>query len=318
MAWDSELGNSPKRVSEILARIYHTEFGGKSRGRFRTSRNNFRKIANVPLLTDEYIHEVSLWLRKKDIILIDLDNAFCVFPLSSTASFRRVPETVITSYTEADEGGFAEPAARQCRAGMEKAWQDLSELEPGDVCARTQAGFDESSGLYELKTYGQDIYISMDDKEIFGHSPEADLLLSKLGPYSHVSILNYLTSAKDMPLSGTLIKPGDLSGAKIFNRGAHLSPQNRMTRKFGRDPAGFLKRGSLFGGEPSIYGDASIELHPFPRVPVVIILWTEDEEFPSRADLLLDSTCKEHLPTDIIWMTVIMSLLIMTSKFEGG
>ena len=131
MVWDSELGNSPKRVSEILARIYQTEFGGKNRGRFRTSRNNFRKIANVPLLTDEYIGEVSLWLRKKDLILIDLDNAFCVFPLSSTASFRRVPETVIAPYVERNEGGFAEPAARQCRAGLEKAWQALSELEPG-------------------------------------------------------------------------------------------------------------------------------------------------------------------------------------------
>jgi uncharacterized protein DUF3786 len=318
MVWDSELGNSPNRVSEILARIYKTEFGGKRRGRFRTSRNNFRKIANVPLLTDEYVQEVSLWLRKRDMILIDLDNAFCVFPLSSTGSFRRVPETVIASYAEPDEGGFTEPAARQCRAGMEKAWQDLSKLEPGDVCRRAQAHFNESSGIYNLKSYGQDIYICTEDRDIFGHSPQTDLLLNRLGPYSHISILNYLTNAKDMPLSGRLIKPRDLSGAKIFSRGAHFSPQNRMTRKYGSDPKGFLKRGSLFGGEPSIYGDASVQLHPFPGVPVVVILWTEDEEFPSRADLLLDSTCEEHLPTDIIWMTVIMSLLIMTSNFEGG
>jgi hypothetical protein len=59
------------------------------------------------------------------------------------------------------------------------------------------------------------------------------------------------------------------------------------------------------------YGDTSVRLFPFPRVPVVLIIWKQDKEFPARADILLDSTCSEHLPTDIIWSTAMMSILTM-------
>jgi hypothetical protein len=40
-------------------------------------------------------------------------------------------------------------------------------------------------------------------------------------------------------------------------------------------------------------------------------LWLEDDEFPARLDLLFDSTCAMHLPTDIIWSIAMMSVLIM-------
>ena len=59
------------------------------------------------------------------------------------------------------------------------------------------------------------------------------------------------------------------------------------------------------------HGDASVKIFPFPRVPVVLLIWKHDEEFPARADILFDSTCSEHLPTDIIWSTAIMSILVM-------
>jgi hypothetical protein len=58
-------------------------------------------------------------------------------------------------------------------------------------------------------------------------------------------------------------------------------------------------------------GDASIKLFPLPRIPVVLTLWLEDEEFPAGADLFFDSTCDLQLPTDIIWSIAMMSILIM-------
>ncbi|MBI3593004.1 MAG: DUF3786 domain-containing protein, partial [Nitrospirae bacterium] len=45
--------------------------------------------------------------------------------------------------------------------------------------------------------------------------------------------------------------------------------------------------------------------------PVALILWAADEEFPSRVDLLFDSTCELQLPLDIIWSIAMMSLLLM-------
>ena len=59
------------------------------------------------------------------------------------------------------------------------------------------------------------------------------------------------------------------------------------------------------------YGDASVELLPLPRIPVTLILWLSDYEFPARADLLFDSTCEQRLPLDVIWSIAMMSVLVM-------
>jgi len=102
MDWNSGVCRNPQQMAEILKNIYQEEFGGKLRGRFRTSRKNFRKLANLPLLTEDYIREVTLWLRKKDLVLVDIDYAFLVFPLKAR-SWRRVTNSVIEQYLELSE-----------------------------------------------------------------------------------------------------------------------------------------------------------------------------------------------------------------------
>jgi hypothetical protein len=39
-----------------------------------------------------------------------------------------------------------------------------------------------------------------------------------------------------------------------------------------------------------------------------VLLWTEDDEFPARADLLFDATCSAHLPLDILWSAAMVSI----------
>ena len=59
------------------------------------------------------------------------------------------------------------------------------------------------------------------------------------------------------------------------------------------------------------YGDASIRLPAFPKVPVYIILFKSDGEFSVRSDLLFDSTCSLQLPEDILWSIAMMGVMIM-------
>lgn len=105
MSWDRRLGKSPKKLAEDLEKIFYQKFGGKSKGRFRTSRGNFRKLAGLPVLDERYLREVSLWLRKTDMILVDCDSFFIIFPISNTKSFRRVPTEVLEEYLEMESEG---------------------------------------------------------------------------------------------------------------------------------------------------------------------------------------------------------------------
>jgi hypothetical protein len=195
--------------------------------------------------------------------------------------------------------------------GEDKAWSILRDLDPAEVCRNAMVAFDAASGLYLMKSFGMDICIDPGEQQIQSDAPEAELLLERLGYFSRLSILWYITSARDIPLSGKLVQPVNLKGGQIFFRGTHVLPSDKLALRYGNDKKGFLKRGKDLGGEQVNYGDVAVKLFPFPRIPVVIILWIEDEEFPPRVDLLFDSNCEFHLALDILWSTAMKTLLIM-------
>ncbi|MGD0884018.1 MAG: DUF3786 domain-containing protein [Thermodesulfovibrionales bacterium] len=196
-------------------------------------------------------------------------------------------------------------------AGEAKAWESLAKLNHDDVCGRTDAVFDTSSGLYSIRSFGKDIFVSPRERRIFGNSPMNDILLKRLGYFFNFSALCYLTMAKDTSITGRLIKPINMKSGQLFFRGSHVLPLDNIAQNFGHDLDGFLKRGEDFCGESLNYGDASLKLLPLPKVPVVLILWREDEEFPPRADLLFDSSVEIQLPIDVIWSIAMLSLLVM-------
>lgn len=195
--------------------------------------------------------------------------------------------------------------------GEERAWNELARLSPADVSRRSKTVYDSASGTYTLRFFNQEVLISPEDRKIRGEGRLSDFFLKQLYFYSRLSILWYLIRAKEVELSGDLINPRNVSGWLIYSHGSHILPLEKLTAKYGSDVPALLVEGKEVGGMPLCYGDASVQLFPFPRVPVVLILWRGDEEFPARTDLLFDSTCSLHLPPDIIWSTAMMSLLVM-------
>lgn len=196
--------------------------------------------------------------------------------------------------------------------GEAKAWEILSSLDPKDVCRNAKVAFDTETETYHITSFGMDFLVSLRDKTISSTALHSDLLLGTLKDFSRLAILWYLVNAKDIPLTERLIKPVDVKGGQRFSTGTHLLPTEKIAGKYGKDKEGFIKRGQEFGAEISTYGDASLKLFPLPRVPVTIILWLEDEEYPPRVDLLLDSTCDLQIASsDIIWAVAMMGALVM-------
>ena len=195
--------------------------------------------------------------------------------------------------------------------GEKKAWELLSQLDPKATESRTGAIFNSENSTYELKCFGQDIHVSLNDREITASSDLGKLLINDLGKYSRLSILSYLVTAMDLPLSGELVRPADLPGGGIFGKGTHVLPMDRLAKRFGRDHKQLLSIGEELGATVLDHGNVSLELLPFLRVPVTIIVWSGDKEFPPKAFLLCDSTCTSQFPIDIIWSTAMMTVRII-------
>ena len=195
--------------------------------------------------------------------------------------------------------------------GEDKAWELLSQLDTKATEIRTGASFNLDNSKYELKCLGQDIHISLVEREITASSPIGKCIVNDLGEYSRLSILSYLVTARDLPFSGELVRPADLPGGGIFVRGTHVLPMHEIAETFGHDHERFLNIGKELGGSKRDYGDVSLELLPFRRLPMTIIIWSGDDEFPAKASLLCDSTCTKHLSIDILWSTAMMSVLLL-------
>ncbi len=197
------------------------------------------------------------------------------------------------------------------QSGEDKAWQLLAEADPDVICRNAAVRFDAVTGQYILASCGMDFYISPGEKLIESTAADGAVLLGKLGYFFRLSVPWYMTSANDIPLSSRLVKPEDMKGGHHFFRGSHVMPLDRVAGKYARDAEGFMMKGVHFGGTPVQYGDAAFVLLPFPRIPLTVILWTADEEFDARVELLLDATCELQLPIDIIWSISMMSLLLL-------
>jgi hypothetical protein len=195
--------------------------------------------------------------------------------------------------------------------GEDKAWEILATLKPADVCRKADVTWDADSASYTVKSFGMDFIVSSRERSISSNAPGSGVLVGKLGYFFRLAVLWYLVNAKEVDCTGRLMKLEHIKGGEIFTKGSHVLPLDSVANNYGRDKDGFLRKGVTLGGEPLQHADASVRLRPLPRVPVVIALWLEDDEFPARVDLLLDSTCDLQLPTDIIWSVAMMTVLMM-------
>jgi hypothetical protein len=193
--------------------------------------------------------------------------------------------------------------------GESKAWDLLVASDPAAVCARAGVDFDAASGAYLVPSFGRRFTVAPSDRQILGLEPDGESFLKGHADLLRLSVLWYLVKASPTSPSGNLVRPASLPGGEIFARGTHVLPLEALAAKYSKRPGAFLSAGFALGGRAATYGDVAVELPPFPKVPTTVILWTEDDEFPARADLLFDATGPHHLPLDILWSVAMLSVL---------
>lgn len=193
-------------------------------------------------------------------------------------------------------------------AGEELAWDVLGLLDPEVVCRRTRAFYDCKAHTFKLKFFSQYVDVSLHSKFISSQERVGELLLEKLRNYASLTILWYLIHASDAPSSGKLVNPADLAGGQIYAGGTHVLPVQLIADKYRADREGFINRGRILGGQELSLAEASFLLLPFPRISIAILLWLQDDEFPARSVLLVDSSSGQQLPPDAMWLTTMMCL----------
>ena len=131
-----------------------------------------------------------------------------------------------------------------------------------------------------------------------------------------ILILHYMLSPASAPLTENWISYREIPGASFYYSAFVKRAIDPLKKVFGQNIDGLLRAGETLGGKTIDTGDAGYEFRLFPNIPVRIILWAADDEFPAEANIVFNENIRGSLsPEDIAWLAgMLVYRLIGLSK----
>lgn len=170
-------------------------------------------------------------------------------------------------------------------------WQTrFLSMDPHDLCRKLP--FLSLSGEHLILPYfNQTIAIRLSDGLIA--PPPAWGKLSLMDEMNIYTMLWY--SRQDAILTGHWCTFENLRNARPFGpafRKGNLAP---FAQTFSGHADLLEAALQAFGGKPLPTGDVGYELEVFPCIPMQVLFWDSDEEFPAQCNLLFDSSAPDFI-----------------------
>jgi hypothetical protein len=179
-------------------------------------------------------------------------------------------------------------------------FKELSEKDPGEICRNALCNYDSKKRCFILNFFGEEYLIMPLERRItklLATDYEVDILTG-------LTIIYYLLYSKDIRVTGEWISEKDIPGGTMFFTGPHTIPTNLIDKRF-VNISDFSSRSEKLAGNRIDMGDSAFAFRVLPRVPVAVIYWKGDNEYPVQTKLLFDRSISDHLTPDIIFgMTV--------------
>ncbi len=174
-------------------------------------------------------------------------------------------------------------------------WRELREMDPKDVCRRALA-------VYRKEQYFS-LFFMEEEYLIYPEECRVERQGAPPGESNDplkLLLLLYLIRSTETLISGKLCSTSALPGGLLFFKGPHSVPDKPIIERFSDNFSGFSEASEKLGGRKSLYGDLSYEFQILPRIPLTVVLWKGDDEFPPRCDFLFDKSVSAQLPLDMI------------------
>jgi hypothetical protein len=139
-----------------------------------------------------------------------------------------------------------------------------------------------------------------------------------LGPIplrEEILILHYLEKASGVPLVGRWVSFSEIPGGAFYHSVFRMRCQSPFVKFFGEEPENLLLVAKEFSGEALNLGDVGVKVQAFPFVPLALVLWRGDAEFPAEGSILFDASVSQYLPVED---TVIVAEAVVWKLIKAG
>jgi hypothetical protein len=177
---------------------------------------------------------------------------------------------------------------------LKKACDKLKGLDIEAISINSRANLNSTKNSLTVKYLNKDYIIDLRNPDSIRAGEKEAKLTEK------ILILHYLINAKDIPLTGKMISFRDIKGANIYYPNFKKRAIDPLVKVFGNNAEGLYKAGEKFEALKENYGDKSIKINIFPKIPVTYVIWEGDDEFDANGTILMDNTIQHLLPGEDI------------------
>jgi len=187
------------------------------------------------------------------------------------------------------------PRVDDYAAAFDLAARALKAKDPVRVAALAGADFQE--GALGLRFLDQEVRVDLDPVQV-RRTDGREIPLT-----DQVLVLHYLSQADGRPLAGEWVAYRDIPGAEVYHPVFYQRAVAPLLKAFGSRPELLEELAAVYPSYPGQAGDVSVVVQAFARVPLQLIIWAGDDEFPAEANILLDRSVNGYLTAeDVAWV----------------
>ena len=203
---------------------------------------------------------------------------------------------------------YGDPVPRidDYKQALKLASEQLTDKDPELLASLSGAvtGRDkEGRRTLTLNALNQRVRITWPEVTFASEKPEQEIPIQQ-----QVLYLHYLCgawSSKGVRATGEWISFQEIPDGRFYMDAFQRRAKNPMVMTFGEKPDLLVKVATeLYGAVPFNQGDVSVVVRALPLVPIALILWKGDEEFPPEGNVLFDRSIIEIFSAeDIAWLS---------------
>jgi hypothetical protein len=210
------------------------------------------------------------------------------------------------------------PRIDDYKKAVELGKKELQDKNPKRIGGLSGAEFEADSNgnaVLTMDFLNRKVSITWPDLKIaFSDSGE------ELPIQQQVLLLHYLNGSKRSLLTGEWIAYQEVPDGRFYLDAFLRRAKHPMVQGFGNQPELLVNLATeVYGARPLDQGDLSVIVQALPMVPVALILWKGDEEFPPEGTILFDRSISDILSAeDIAWLAgMIIYPLLGMAKGQG-
>jgi len=205
------------------------------------------------------------------------------------------------------------PEQENLAVAIKLAQEKLRQLSLAEIASTTGAEYLEKEKLIRLTYFNKKVDIIVPDFTM-KYSDGRDIM-----EWEQVLVLHYLlTDLADKPV-GELMAFIEIPDGHFYNDTFLRRSRNPIVDTFGDEPEKLLEAGKLLGAKQVEHGDIAIDVDAFPNIPLTVLIWKGDEEFPPDGNVLFRSDISRRLAIeDIVVVANLLAIKLKIAKAKSG